>query len=151
VTSTGCTLDTVLSLLLLTLCGAEPITIATPGLNVSGLERGTADALVQRLAAGLKGRGVSMTTPADVAVVLGLERQRQLLGCSSDSSNCAMELAAALNARVLLGGSIARVGAGYAVHTAWSRARATAASQPSAHGSRHITTPPLSCALTRLS
>lgn len=51
---------------------------------------------------------VRVTTPADVAAVLGLERQRQLLGCGE--SSCVAELAGALGARALVTGELAEVG-----------------------------------------
>jgi hypothetical protein len=37
--------------------------------------------------------------------LLGLERQKQMLGCAEDSSNCLAELAGALGARFVLNGS----------------------------------------------
>ncbi len=46
---------------------------------------------------------------SDVQAVLGLERQRQLLGCS-DSSSCLVEISGALGAPWLVSGSLAKFG-----------------------------------------
>lgn len=53
-------------------------------------------------------RGPKVVTSRDVAAVLGLERQRQLLGCSDDGTSC--ELAQAMGADFLLTGTLARLG-----------------------------------------
>jgi hypothetical protein len=48
-----------------------------------------------------------------MAALLGLERQKQLLGCTSDSSECLAELTNALGADALVSGSIAQLGTRY--------------------------------------
>jgi hypothetical protein len=45
--------------------------------------------------------------------MLGLERQKQLMGCSDASSTCMTELAGALGARLVLTGSVTRLGDAY--------------------------------------
>lgn len=47
----------------------------------------------------------------EVQALIGVERQRQLLGCSDDS--CMSEIGSALGARYLLRGSIGKLGASY--------------------------------------
>jgi TolB-like protein len=47
----------------------------------------------------------------DLAAMLGIERQRQLLGCSNDSSSCFSELAGALGAPFVIAGQLTKVGA----------------------------------------
>jgi TolB-like protein len=49
----------------------------------------------------------------DVATLLGVERQKQLLGCSDASSSCLAELSGALDARFVLSGSVSRLGEAY--------------------------------------
>ncbi len=49
----------------------------------------------------------------DVQTLLGLERQKQLLGCSEDSGSCMTELAGALGARFVLTGSVSKLGDAY--------------------------------------
>jgi hypothetical protein len=46
----------------------------------------------------------------EVQVLLGLERQKQLLGCAEESSSCLAELSGALGARFVLSGALAPLG-----------------------------------------
>ena len=50
---------------------------------------------------------VRVTTPAEIAAQLGVERQRQLLGC--DEGACVAELVGALDAEGLIVGSVAKI------------------------------------------
>jgi TolB-like protein len=85
------------------------VTLVFPGF--SGLETNVADAVSDRFASELgKGAGVRVVTRRDVEQVLGLERQRQLLGCSETSSSCIAELAAGLGANALITGTVVPVG-----------------------------------------
>ncbi len=58
-------------------------------------------------------RELAVTTERDVAQMLGLERQKQLLGCAEDSTSCGAELAGALGVDGLLSGSVTRTPSGY--------------------------------------
>lgn len=49
----------------------------------------------------------------DVSSLLGIERQRQLLGCTSEGSSCMTELSGALGARFVLSGTVAKLGQAY--------------------------------------
>ncbi len=60
-----------------------------------------------------KVEGVSVISEGEIADMLGLERQKQLVGCTE--SNCMAELAGALDANELVSIDIALVGATYAV------------------------------------
>lgn len=68
-----------------------------------------------RFVATLNDRGVQVISSQDIAMLLGVERQRQLLGCSDSASSCNLELANALGAELVLMGSIARLDATYQV------------------------------------
>ncbi|MBL8936890.1 MAG: hypothetical protein JNM69_20185 [Archangium sp.] len=57
-----------------------------------------------------QGGRVRVTTPRDVVTVLGVERQRQLLGCADDSTSCLAELAGALGSEGIVMGEVAQVG-----------------------------------------
>lgn len=46
----------------------------------------------------------------DVQTLLGIERQKQLLGCSETSNTCMTELAGALGAQLTLSGSLGKLG-----------------------------------------
>lgn len=70
-----------------------------------------------------------VTTPTQMASILGLERQRQLLGCSDESASCLAELAGALGSDAVMTGTLALVGKSYAITvkvTATSDAREVA-------------------------
>jgi hypothetical protein len=55
-----------------------------------------------------QGGGLVVTTPQDMVTVLGMERQRQLLGCGEGS--CTAELAGALGLNAIANGQLARLG-----------------------------------------
>jgi len=46
----------------------------------------------------------------DIQTLLGVERQKQLLGCSDDAGSCIAELSGALNARFVLSGQVNKLG-----------------------------------------
>lgn len=52
--------------------------------------------------------GVQVVTQKEIAAVLGLERQKQILGCADDS--CSVELAGALGGDATMTGSVAKFG-----------------------------------------
>lgn len=58
--------------------------------------------------------GVSVMTDADVAAVVGVERQRQLAGC--DDASCLTEIAGALGVDRVVHGSVGRVGGSLVVN-----------------------------------
>lgn len=74
-------------LLVLALLGAqpEPPRVLMPDLASVNLEPSRAQAYTTRLAQRLALQGVRVTTGAELRAVLGLERQRQLLGCEDDT------------------------------------------------------------------
>ncbi|MBL8917667.1 MAG: hypothetical protein JNJ54_02310 [Myxococcaceae bacterium] len=61
------------------------------------------------LASALRSRGLSVITAQDISTVLGVERQKQLLGCGEDTSSCLVELGNALGAELILTASIAKL------------------------------------------
>jgi hypothetical protein len=54
--------------------------------------------------------GFEVLTADDLRQVLTVESERQMLGCSDESSSCLAELAAAMDARLLVYGSVDNVG-----------------------------------------
>lgn len=93
---------------LMFLCAA-PVKIAAPGFTVSGDESARASVWLERFAEVMaRGRRVEVTTAGDLAQLLGMERQKQLLGCGTDSTSCLTELANALGTDGVLVGSITR-------------------------------------------
>lgn len=59
--------------------------------------------------------GLQITTAQDIAQAIGLERQKQLLGCDSEEPSCSAELAAALGSDAILSGSLAKAGSSFVV------------------------------------
>lgn len=93
-----------------------PVKIAMPGLNLAGVETGLGEAWSERFATVLaRDAGLKVTTRRDIEQLLGLERQKALLGCSEGSSTCLAELAGGLGVDALLSGSLAKAGTGYIV------------------------------------
>lgn len=93
---------------------AEQLHLAMPGLTVVGMpaERGTL--FNEHLASSLVRAGVRVSTANSIREVLGIERQRQLLGCSD--SGCDVELASALGADGIVTGQLGVVGSSIQVN-----------------------------------
>lgn len=100
---------------LVLLLSAVPVRVAATGLQVTGVEPPVAEAWVERFAAVMAEGGVVVTTQRDVGQILGLERQRQLLGCSDESTSCLAELAGALGVDAVVSGTVVKTGASYLV------------------------------------
>ncbi|MDP1827448.1 MAG: hypothetical protein Q8L48_29530 [Archangium sp.] len=88
-----------------------------PKVIVTGLSG--SDAAMQRMADSLsdslltelaRSKRVDAMGPGDLSTVLGLERQKQLLGCGTESASCLAEISAALGAPWVLTGSVLRMG-----------------------------------------
>jgi TolB-like protein len=100
------------TLLLAAAVGAAPA-IAAPGLTCSGVDPALCDAYLEHFVANLTNRGVKVTTKNDVAQLVGIERQKQLLGCATTDGSCLAELAGALGVAMLLSGTVAKTESGY--------------------------------------
>jgi hypothetical protein len=90
-----------------------PIKLAAPGLSAVGLDAQRGDFYTDQVAQQLAFQGLEVVTRSEVATLIGLERQRQLLGCSEGAENCMAELAGALGAEAVLVGEVAKVGSTY--------------------------------------
>ena len=93
---------------LLFVLAAAPVKVAAPGFQTIGIDPNLSTLFVERFAVLAHNAELSIVTQRDVQSVLGLERQRQLLGCSG--SSCMAELAGALGADAVLSGTLARAG-----------------------------------------
>ncbi|MBK7859605.1 MAG: hypothetical protein IPJ65_13505 [Archangiaceae bacterium] len=89
---------------------AAPVTVASLGLRAIDLPTDKASFYSELVGQGLASSAVRVVSQQDLAAVLGLERQRALLGCSDENSSCVAEMGAALGADVILRGDLARVG-----------------------------------------
>lgn len=103
-------------LALLLLCASPmPLRVASAGIEGVGVDAKLLSLLGDEVAHQLSSGGrVAVVTPGDITAVLGVERQRQLLGCSGES-NCVVELAGALGVRYVLAGDVARIGNHFSV------------------------------------
>jgi TolB-like protein len=102
------------SLLALALA-APPKLAVLPVVAGEGVSDKTASGLTEALAAEVRRRsGVEVITQREINTVLSLERQKAILGCSSDA--CMAELGGALGVNELVNGDVARVGESLLVH-----------------------------------
>jgi hypothetical protein len=100
----------VLSIVLVTvLSGAPTFRLAAPGFSSPNLPNKLTDYYAGHLAHQLTLEGIPVTTPEEVAAIIGVERQRQLLGCT-DNGGCMVEIASALGIDALITGTIATFG-----------------------------------------
>ncbi len=102
-----------LTLTLGLLLAADPaplpeLKLAAPGLTTTGLSSEFAAPLTDHLAKSFI--GVRVVTPTDIAALVGLERQKQLMGCSDDAAACMAELGDALGVQGLLVGEVIQLG-----------------------------------------
>lgn len=103
--------------------GLRPIKVAAPGLTCVGIEPRLGKVYLERFVNVLVRRGdIVVTTQEDVSHLLGLERQKQLLGCAEAGSSCMAELAGALGVDLILSGSLAKTGSSYTVNLRLLRA-----------------------------
>lgn len=99
-----------LSTLLIACMAASPdgIGIAITPLQATQMPPEMAGYAEDRLANRLGERGFKVTTSADIQALLGMERQRQLLGCT-DESMCSTEIGAALGVPLLVVGRVSKI------------------------------------------
>src|SRR3954462_2631454 len=86
---------------------ATELKIAAPGLTVTGIDGALAGPLTDQVAKAFA--PIRVVTPRDIAALLGLERQKELLGCAS-SGSCMAELGNALGVQGVLLGDIVKLG-----------------------------------------
>jgi hypothetical protein len=91
---------------------ALPVKLAAPGFTCSGVPDAVCSAYLDRFSSLLRSERLKVTTANDVANVLGIERQKQLLGCG-DQTACLAELAGALGVDGIVSGSVVKT------ETAW--------------------------------
>lgn len=101
---------------MLALVLAQAPKLAAPAWDGVEVSHEKAQFFALHLASALRDRGVSVITQQDIAAILGVERQKQLLGCSDGSSSCMLELSSALGAERILTGVIAKLESSYQVN-----------------------------------
>lgn len=106
------------AVLKLLLCAGQ-LKLATVGFSQVGLSEEQASFFAEHFSvqlAAVDESYVRITTQRDMAALLGVEKQKQLLGCADEQSSCMAELAGALGADGLVSGQVARVGKSYQVN-----------------------------------
>lgn len=79
--------------------------------RVGGATEGEAALLNDAVVQWVSKAGVfQVISQRDIETLLGVERQKQLLGCGDDSSSCMAELTGALDARYVLSGQVNKLG-----------------------------------------
>ncbi|MER2559983.1 MAG: hypothetical protein ABTQ32_04645 [Myxococcaceae bacterium] len=96
-----------LSSLVLMLAAATP-SVALQNFNAPGMKAEQVALLTNYFAASLRREGLKVITNDEIAAVLGLERQRQLLSCTD--SSCMTELGAALGVDAVVLGQVGAIG-----------------------------------------
>ena len=90
---------------------ASPLRVVCPGFTAQGVTPAAASAMLDRFATELgRDPGLKVITEHDIQQMLGVERQRQLLGCDDAAAECMAELTSALGADVIVSGSLVKVG-----------------------------------------
>lgn len=102
--------------LMLALVLAQAPKLAAPAWDAVEVTPEKAQFFALHLASALRNRGLSVITAQDIAAVLGVERQKQLLGCNEGGSSCMLELSNALGAQLVLTGVVAKLEASYQVN-----------------------------------
>lgn len=90
---------------------STPLKVAAPGLNTVNVDAKLAEFYAEHLAQELKRQGLEVVTKKETTMLLGLERQKALLGCTDVS--CMAELSSALGAEAVLLGDVARLKDGH--------------------------------------
>jgi TolB-like protein len=93
---------------------ARPKLIVTALQAAGGVDAAIASTLTESVSAEVAKRGYfDVVSSNDIQTLLGMERQRQMMGCSDDATNCLTELAGAIGARFVMSGSITKLGEAY--------------------------------------
>jgi hypothetical protein len=101
-----------LTLLALVLAAApERTSVAVIGFRAVEVSQPKVDAFAEVFADVLAnaGPGLKVTSASAISAMIGLERQRELLGCNSDRE-CLSELVGALGPKVIVSGTVVKVG-----------------------------------------
>ena len=89
--------------------GAAPLKVASTNWQLTGIDRAQGEVFEERFVTLLGEKsGLTVLTQRDLAAVLGLERQKQILGCDDNGNECMAELSSALGADAILSGTLAK-------------------------------------------
>src|SRR5688572_14795206 len=88
-----------------------PISVGAPGLSGVNVDAQVVTFYNEHVSQHLADAGLRVATQKEIGTLIGIERQKQLLGCADDATTCSIEMANALGTDALLVGDIARFGA----------------------------------------
>lgn len=94
---------------------AAPVKVAAPGLKGADVPQDKLDFFSDHLAQQLNRDGLKVVTPAEIKQLISMERQKELLGCADDGSNCMVELSNALGVDGMVMGSIGKFGGAFQI------------------------------------
>ncbi len=97
--------------------------LAAAGFATVNVDSKKGDLFIEYFAQRLNRYGIRVTTKSEIGALLGLERQKQLLGCSDEASSCLAELGGALGVDGVISGTAGQVGSGYVLTLKVVRAR----------------------------
>lgn len=97
-----------------------PVKLAIPTLTALNMSEKEVAYFTDHLAARLSVEGLEVITAAQIATLIGFERQKQMAGCSEES--CMAELVDALGADAVITGSLGRFGQRFQVNVKAVRA-----------------------------
>jgi TolB-like protein len=80
--------------------------------SIQGVAQGTATILSEVIATEVARLGFDVISQADINVMIGFEKQKQMLGCSEDSS-CLAEIGGALGVDYVVAGQVGQLGSRY--------------------------------------
>jgi hypothetical protein len=81
---------------------------SAPGQSAEGMKR-LAQIVIEQVSAEL-GSSFQVLSSSDFTAMMGLDRQKQLLGCGEQANSCLAELSGALGAPLVVSGSLQRAG-----------------------------------------
>lgn len=89
---------------------AAPPKVASTRFSGVDISDERAEFYTEHFADRLADHGPRVVTQREIATLLGMERQRALMGCSEETSSCLVELANALGVDAVVLGTVAKVG-----------------------------------------
>jgi hypothetical protein len=92
--------------------GGEKPKIAITNLSApDAMDKAVVTAIQDAIASEVANRGYfQVVTAQEIGVLLGMERQKQLLGCAEEGNACLAELSGAMGAQFVMSGSLAPLG-----------------------------------------
>jgi hypothetical protein len=102
------------ALLLIVSANPEPVKVASPGFRVVDISAEKGAFYSEHFANRMLAAGIAVVTQREISEMIGLERQKQLLGCS-EGNQCMVELANALGVNGILLGDVAKLGSRFQI------------------------------------